>query len=72
MDPSGGQRRPNSLPFFPTSREDLWLDFHFRVPPCSKGTIHLQSSMPSPRFEPKPYGTVISIANHYSGWAANG
>ncbi|PRD27360.1 UNVERIFIED_CONTAM: hypothetical protein NCL1_35568 [Trichonephila clavipes] len=24
--------------------------------------------MPSPGFEPKPYGTVVSVANHYTGW----
>ncbi|GFV99510.1 hypothetical protein TNCV_5078741 [Trichonephila clavipes] len=28
-----------------------WL---FRVPPCRKGTIHLQTSMRSPEFEPGP------------------
>ncbi|GFS89738.1 DUF5641 domain-containing protein [Trichonephila clavipes] len=31
----------------------------FRVPACD--TIHLQTSMPSPGFESRPYGTVISI-----------
>ncbi|GFX62239.1 hypothetical protein TNCV_3306131 [Trichonephila clavipes] len=28
----------------------------FRVPPYSKGTIHLQTSMTSPGFVPRPYG----------------
>ncbi|GFW72377.1 uncharacterized protein TNCV_704141 [Trichonephila clavipes] len=37
--------------------------------PCRKGTIHLQTSMSSPGFEPSPYGTAVSIANHYTGWA---
>ncbi|GFW13618.1 hypothetical protein TNCV_1210841 [Trichonephila clavipes] len=41
----------------------------FRVPPCRKDTIHLQISMSSPGFEPSPYGTSISVANHYTGWA---
>ncbi|GFT85095.1 hypothetical protein TNCV_791281 [Trichonephila clavipes] len=41
----------------------------FRVPPCRKGTIHLQTSMPSPGFEPRPYGTTVSVTNHYTGWA---
>ncbi|GFX14822.1 hypothetical protein TNCV_1485651 [Trichonephila clavipes] len=41
----------------------------FRVPPCRKGIIPLQTSMPSPGFEPTPYGIVISVANHYTGWA---
>ncbi|GFW82725.1 hypothetical protein TNCV_3492961 [Trichonephila clavipes] len=30
----------------------------FRVAPCHKGTIHLQTSMSSPGFEPSPYGTT--------------
>ncbi|GFU22862.1 hypothetical protein TNCV_4966081 [Trichonephila clavipes] len=41
----------------------------FRVPPCHKGTIHLQTSMSSPGFKPSPYGTAVSVANHYTGWA---
>ncbi|GFU86691.1 hypothetical protein TNCV_2881111 [Trichonephila clavipes] len=41
----------------------------FRVPPCRKDTIHLQTSMSSPEFEPIPYGTAVSVANHYTGWA---
>ncbi|GFW36071.1 hypothetical protein TNCV_4929341 [Trichonephila clavipes] len=31
----------------------------FRVPPCRKGTIHLQT----PGFEPSPYGIAVSVAN---------
>ncbi|GFS64325.1 hypothetical protein TNCV_3955261 [Trichonephila clavipes] len=34
-----------------------------------EGTIHLQTSMSSPGFEPSPNGTAVSIANHYTGWA---
>ncbi|GFV79374.1 hypothetical protein TNCV_1903461 [Trichonephila clavipes] len=30
-------------------------------------TTHLQTSMPSPGLEPKPYGTGVSVANHYTG-----
>ncbi|GFV60420.1 hypothetical protein TNCV_3470551 [Trichonephila clavipes] len=41
----------------------------FRVPPCRKGSIHLQTSMSSPGFEPSPYGIAVSVANHYTGWA---
>ncbi|GFW46253.1 hypothetical protein TNCV_2813481 [Trichonephila clavipes] len=41
----------------------------FRVPPCRAGTTHLQTSMSSPGFEPKPYGTVVSVTNHYIEWA---
>ncbi|GFV77584.1 hypothetical protein TNCV_1071131 [Trichonephila clavipes] len=42
----------------------------FRVPPCREGTIHLQTSMPSPGFEPRLYGTAVSVTNHYAEWAA--
>ncbi|GFX09743.1 hypothetical protein TNCV_653421 [Trichonephila clavipes] len=41
----------------------------FRVPPCHEGTMHLQTSMSSPVFEPRPYGTAISVVNHYTGKA---
>ncbi|GFT39224.1 hypothetical protein TNCV_2897431 [Trichonephila clavipes] len=39
------------------------------VPPCRKGTIHLQTSIPSPGFEPRPYSKAVSFTNHYTGWA---
>ncbi|GFW15171.1 hypothetical protein TNCV_173181 [Trichonephila clavipes] len=39
------------------------------VPPHREGTIHLQTSVPSPGFEPRPYATAVSVANHYTGWA---
>ncbi|GFX11208.1 hypothetical protein TNCV_4424671 [Trichonephila clavipes] len=39
----------------------------FRVPPCRKGTIHLQTSMSSLGFEPSPYGKAVSVANHCTG-----
>ncbi|GFT23202.1 hypothetical protein TNCV_1859111 [Trichonephila clavipes] len=41
----------------------------FRVPPCRKGTVHLETPMSSPGFEPCPYGSAVSVANHYTGWA---
>ncbi|GFY17166.1 hypothetical protein TNCV_1089421 [Trichonephila clavipes] len=37
----------------------------FIVLPCRKATIHLQTSMPSPRFEPNPNGITVSVTNHY-------
>ncbi|GFT90500.1 hypothetical protein TNCV_4491881 [Trichonephila clavipes] len=40
----------------------------FKVSPCCKGTIHLQTSMPSPGLELRPYGTAVSVTNHYTGW----
>ncbi|GFX48818.1 hypothetical protein TNCV_902001 [Trichonephila clavipes] len=36
----------------------------FRVPPCRKSTIHLQTSMPSLGLKPRPYGTPVSVVNH--------
>ncbi|GFX97471.1 hypothetical protein TNCV_2840311 [Trichonephila clavipes] len=39
----------------------------FRVPPCHKGTLHLQKSMLSSGFEPGPYGREVSVTNHYTG-----
>ncbi|GFV64812.1 hypothetical protein TNCV_809091 [Trichonephila clavipes] len=37
-----------------------------RILPCRKGTIHLQASIPSLRFKPRPYGTAVSDTNHYT------
>ncbi|GFS55549.1 hypothetical protein TNCV_1627701 [Trichonephila clavipes] len=44
----------------------------FRVPPRREGTIHLQTSIPSSGFEPRPYGTAVSVINHETGWAVGG
>ncbi|GFX45488.1 hypothetical protein TNCV_2740251 [Trichonephila clavipes] len=30
--------------------------------------MHLQTSMSSPGFKPRPYGTAVSVANHYTRW----
>ncbi|GFW12339.1 hypothetical protein TNCV_815941 [Trichonephila clavipes] len=43
----------------------------FIVPPCREDTIHLQTSISSPGFEPRPNGTAVSAANHYTGWATH-
>ncbi|GFX30500.1 hypothetical protein TNCV_3461511 [Trichonephila clavipes] len=76
--PGGGPGLFTSLPYPPTSREDLRLDDYleypnakkalFRVPSCREGPIHLQKSMLSPGFEPRAYDTVVSVANHFTGW----
>ncbi|GFV52935.1 ATP-dependent DNA helicase [Trichonephila clavipes] len=60
----GGQSPPTSLPLPPASREDLRLDGYLEYPPCREGSIHLQTSMSSPGFEPSPYGAAVSVANH--------
>ncbi|GFV42737.1 hypothetical protein TNCV_840921 [Trichonephila clavipes] len=36
----------------------------FRASPRRKSIIHLQTSMPSSGFKPKPYGTVVNVTNH--------
>ncbi|GFV56289.1 hypothetical protein TNCV_106451 [Trichonephila clavipes] len=36
---------------------------------CRKSIIYLQTSMPSPEFEPRTYGTAVSVTNHYTGGA---
>ncbi|GFW63766.1 hypothetical protein TNCV_3743741 [Trichonephila clavipes] len=64
--PCGWPGPPTSLPFPPTTREDLWLYGYLESTPCRKGTIHLQTSMSSPGFEPSPSGTAVSVANHYT------
>ncbi|GFW93296.1 hypothetical protein TNCV_2604141 [Trichonephila clavipes] len=43
----------------------------FGIPPCHKGTIHLQTSMTSSGFETRSYDTAVSVANHYTGWSTN-
>ncbi|GFX01261.1 hypothetical protein TNCV_4582271 [Trichonephila clavipes] len=51
----------------------IWLgstSVQLTTSPCHKGSIHLQTSMPSPGFEPRPYGIAVSVTNHYTGWAA--
>ncbi|GFX55437.1 hypothetical protein TNCV_267251 [Trichonephila clavipes] len=64
----GGHRPPNSLPLPSTLREDLRLDGCLEYPMPREGTIHLQTTMPSLGFEPRPYGTVVSVTNHHTGW----
>ncbi|GFX49493.1 hypothetical protein TNCV_4901351 [Trichonephila clavipes] len=36
----------------------------FRVPPCGKGTIRLQTSMSSTEFEPRPYRIAFGLVIH--------
>ncbi|GFU54716.1 hypothetical protein TNCV_1037631 [Trichonephila clavipes] len=42
----------------------------FKAPSCHEGTIHVETYMSSPGFEPRPNGTAVSVANHYTGWAS--
>ncbi|GFW51111.1 hypothetical protein TNCV_3593931 [Trichonephila clavipes] len=53
-------------PLFPST--DLTRGFAarrlFKVLPCHEGSIHLQTSMSSPQFEPRPYGTAVCVANY--------
>ncbi|GFT70296.1 hypothetical protein TNCV_2657731 [Trichonephila clavipes] len=54
----GGQGSPTSL------TRGLATQRLFRVPPYREVTIHLQTSMPSPGFEPRPYDTAVSVASY--------
>ncbi|GFW32046.1 hypothetical protein TNCV_2600721 [Trichonephila clavipes] len=57
-------------PLFPFHQPHERDSTAIRRPSCHEGTIHLQISMPSPGFEPRPYGTAISATNHCTGWVA--
>ncbi|GFV70888.1 hypothetical protein TNCV_3040831 [Trichonephila clavipes] len=65
--PGGGQGSSISLPLLTISREDLRARWLLEYPHSAKA----QTSMPPPRFEPRPYGTAVSVANHYTGWATH-
>ncbi|GFV21708.1 hypothetical protein TNCV_164391 [Trichonephila clavipes] len=43
----------------------------FRVFPSRKFTLHLQASMSSPGFGPRPYGIAVSVAGHYTERGTN-
>ncbi|GFS61656.1 hypothetical protein TNCV_4313031 [Trichonephila clavipes] len=64
--PGGGQRPPTSLSLPSSLRADLRLDCYLEYPTCRESTIHLQTSMHSLGFEPRSYGTVVSVTNHYT------
>ncbi|GFU83451.1 hypothetical protein TNCV_1346361 [Trichonephila clavipes] len=75
--PSNRQRGQNDLSRFHPNFEGE----HPRAgqgPPTSlapislqEGTIHLETSMSSPGFEPRPKGTAVSVANHCTGWVTD-
>ncbi|GFW35477.1 hypothetical protein TNCV_3071051 [Trichonephila clavipes] len=56
----GGQRQPTYLPLPPISLEHLRLDGYLEYPHTAKGTMHLQTAMLSPGFEPRAYGIADS------------
>ncbi|GFX38031.1 hypothetical protein TNCV_3836301 [Trichonephila clavipes] len=58
-------------PLFPSTNltRGLVARWLLRVAPCRAGTKHLQNIHAfSPGFEPRPYGTLVSVTNHYTGW----
>ncbi|GFS47864.1 hypothetical protein TNCV_3598531 [Trichonephila clavipes] len=59
-NPWGSQRNPTSFSSTNISRL-LAARRLFGVPPCHEGTEHLQKYVPSSRFEPRPYDTIISV-----------
>ncbi|GFV05089.1 hypothetical protein TNCV_223031 [Trichonephila clavipes] len=58
-----------ATPFSTNLRRTLSAEWLFRVSPCRKGTIHLQTFISFQGLEPRPYGTAVSDTNHYIGWA---
>ncbi|GFW26752.1 hypothetical protein TNCV_2851421 [Trichonephila clavipes] len=40
---------------------------YLKVPPCRKVIHHLQTSMHSLGFKPRPNGTTVSVTNYYTG-----
>ncbi|GFT59560.1 DEP domain-containing protein 1A [Trichonephila clavipes] len=60
-DPRGGQGPSTNLTRGFAARR------LFKMPPCRAGTMHLQTPMPSPGFEPMPYGTAVNVTNHCTG-----
>ncbi|GFS66272.1 hypothetical protein TNCV_3855911 [Trichonephila clavipes] len=67
------QREGQGTPYFSSPSTNITIGFAvsrlIRVPSCRKGTMHLQTSISSSVFEPRPYGTAVSVANHYTGWS---
>ncbi|GFW58977.1 hypothetical protein TNCV_2830831 [Trichonephila clavipes] len=63
----GGHGSSTSLSLPPTSREDLQLNGYLQYP-MSQRHFTLQISMSSPGFEPRPYDTEVSVANHCTRW----
>ncbi|GFS90788.1 hypothetical protein TNCV_1003781 [Trichonephila clavipes] len=62
---------PTSLSRPSTSREDLRLSTAGLSTTCRKGTIHLQTYMSSPGFQPRPYGRAVSVVDHYTRWVTS-
>ncbi|GFU09016.1 hypothetical protein TNCV_1318861 [Trichonephila clavipes] len=68
-DTLGGIRStPRLFPFHQSLERTCGL--MARVPPCRKDTIRLQTSIPFPGLEPRPYSTVVNVTNRYTGWVA--
>ncbi|GFT64657.1 hypothetical protein TNCV_4399441 [Trichonephila clavipes] len=57
--PGGGQGPPTSLTLPLNHTRGLAAQQLFKVPSGHKGTIHLQTSLPSPGFALYPYGSAV-------------
>ncbi|GFW55988.1 hypothetical protein TNCV_373941 [Trichonephila clavipes] len=66
-NPEGGVKGSQFSSPYPNLTKEFQALRLFRVDPCPKGTIYLQTSMPFPRFEPRTYGTAVNVDNQYSG-----
>ncbi|GFT57137.1 hypothetical protein TNCV_1691691 [Trichonephila clavipes] len=54
---------PPLFPFHQPQERTCGSQGLFKVLPWRKSTIHLQTSMPSPGYKPRPYGTAVSVTN---------
>ncbi|GFS83283.1 hypothetical protein TNCV_600291 [Trichonephila clavipes] len=63
--PWGGQGSPTTFPLPPNSREDLRLDSYLKYPHAGKALYIYKHPCP-PVLEPRPNGTAVSVANHYT------
>ncbi|GFY29521.1 hypothetical protein TNCV_2626911 [Trichonephila clavipes] len=57
---------PTFLPLPPIARKELRLYECLELPHVSQPLFILQTSIPFPRFEPRPYGPAVSVTNRYT------
>ncbi|GFW29937.1 hypothetical protein TNCV_4999771 [Trichonephila clavipes] len=58
-------------PIFPSTNltRELAARGHLQYPHAAKALYTYKC--PSPRLEPRPYGTAVSVTNHYTGWVGD-
>ncbi|GFV35630.1 hypothetical protein TNCV_5016451 [Trichonephila clavipes] len=63
-----GQGLPPLFPFPQPHKRAASSTAILEYPYAVKALFYLKTSLPPPGFEPRPYGTAVSVANHYTGW----